>query len=172
MIEMSLRSTPNEATGTSPHEMLFGFRHLNSIDWELSRGVLKDEGADTRLEEIAYGLKFLKTTVNENVEPSRNKVQKECLQEQLNEAILQTDTQSDRRIQRPTGFPNVQDQRRDAIKILGRQGRGYGVEMRDETERIARPEMVPPALKSEYNSQIAGRTRPISPRRTEQTTRN
>ena len=83
IIEMSRRSTPNKATGTSPHEMLFGFRHQNSIDWELSRGVLKDEGADTRLKEIAHGLEFLKTAVKENTETSRNEAQKECSRETI-----------------------------------------------------------------------------------------
>ena len=128
---MSLRSTPNEATGTSPQEMLFGYRHQNSIDWELSKGVLEDEGADTRLKEIAHGLEFLKTAVKENIESNRNKAQKDCLQEQLNKTTLQTDTQSDRRIQRPTRVPNVQDQWKDVIKILGRQKRGYKVKMKD-----------------------------------------
>ena len=62
MIEMSLRSTPNETTGTSPHEMLFGFdsRHQSSIDWDLSRAVLEDEGTDTRLKGIAHGLELHK----------------------------------------------------------------------------------------------------------------
>ena len=142
------------------------------VDWELSRGVLKDEGADTRLKEIVHGLEFLKTAVKENIESNRNKAQKECVQEQLNETILQTDTQSGRRIQRPKGVPNVQDQWKEVIKILGRQGKGYRVEMEDRTKRIVRPEMVPHALKSEYNQQIAGRTRPILPRRTKQTMRN
>ena len=73
---MSLRSTPNEATGTSPHEILFGFRHQNSTDWELSRGVLEDEGADTRLKGIANGLEFLRTAVKENIDDSRNKARK------------------------------------------------------------------------------------------------
>ena len=174
MIEMSLRSTPNEATGTSPHEMLFGFdsRHQSSIDWDLSRAVLEDEGTDNRLKGIAHGLELLKTTVKENIETSKTKAQKKCLQEQLNETITQTDKQSDREIQRPTKVPDVQDQPKDVIKILGRHGKGYRVEMKDGTERIVKPEMVPPALKSEYNQQTAGRTRPILPRRTKQTMRN
>ena len=115
---------------------------------------------------------FIKTTVKENIETSKTKAQKECLQEQLNESISQTDTQSDREIQRPTKVPDVQDQPKDVIKILGRQEKGYKVEMKDGTERIVKPEMVPPALKSEYNQQIAGRTRPILPRKTKQTMRN
>ena len=48
-IEMSLRSTPNEATGTSPHETLFGYGHQNDIDWELSQRILEDEGANAGL---------------------------------------------------------------------------------------------------------------------------
>ena len=253
MIEMSLRSTPNEATGTSPHEILFGFRHQNSIDWELSKGVLEDEGADTRLKGIANGLEFLRTAVKENIESSRTKARKyynngrveqknfpigslvllenfrkhknlpekfqpafigpflvwkkighalyklkdavtnktikylahqdhlklynvpaskDYLQEQLNETMLQTDIRSDKRIQRPTGIPSVQDQWKEVEKIINREGTGYKVKMRDGTEKIVRPEMVPPILKSEYNQQIAGRTRPILPRRAKQTMRN
>ena len=153
---------------------MFGFHttHQSSIDWELSRGVIEDEGADTRLKKIAIGLELLRTTAKENSESSRTKAQKKCPQEQLNDTILQTDTQSDRRIQRPTEVPNVQDQCEDVIKILGRQGKRYKVEMKDGTERIVEPEMVPPVLKTEYNQQTAGRTRPILPRRAKQTMRN
>ena len=253
MVEMSLRSTPNQATGTSPHEILFGYRHQNEVDWELSKKVLEDEGTDNRLKGIATGLQFLRTAVKENIESSRTTARKyynngrverkdfpigslvllenfrkhknlpekfqpafigpflvwkkighalyklkdavtnktikylahqdhlklynvpatkEYLQEQLNETMMQTDIQSDRRIQRPTGVPNVQDQWKEVVKILGRQGKNYRVEMRDGTENIVRPEMVPPVLKSEYNQQIAGRTRPILPRRAKQAMRN
>ena len=86
--------------------------------------------------------------------------------------ILQTDTQSDKRIQRPTKVPNVQDQWENVIKILGRQGKSYRVEMKDGTERIVKPEMVPPVLKTEYNQQTASRTRPILSRRAKQMMRN
>ena len=76
MIEMSLRSTPNEATGTSPHETLFGYSHQNDIDWELSQRVLEDEGANTGLKGMAKGLQFLRTAVKENIEASRTKARK------------------------------------------------------------------------------------------------
>ena len=116
------------------------------IDWELSKGVIEDEGADTRFKEIATGREFRRTADTENSESSRTEAQKKCSQEQLNETILQTDIQSDKRIQRPTKVPNVQDQWKDVKKILGCQGKGYRVEMKDGTERIVKPEMVRPEI--------------------------
>ena len=76
MIGISLRLTPNEATGTSPHETLFGLNHQNEIDWGLSQRVLKDEGANPGFKVMARGLQFLRTAVKENIESSRTMAKK------------------------------------------------------------------------------------------------
>ena len=46
----------------------------------------------------------------DHLKPYNVPASKGYLQEQLNEMMLQTDIRSDRRIQRPTGIPSVQDQ--------------------------------------------------------------
>ena len=62
--------------------------------------------------------------------------------------MLQTDIQSDRRIQKPKRIPYVQNQWKDVKKILERQGKSYKIEMKDGSERLVKTEFVSPALKS------------------------
>jgi hypothetical protein len=246
IIEMALRTTPNDSTGISPHEVLFGYKPQNEVDWELSQKILDDDNANQRLKGMAKGLELLRSAVKENITESRDKnrryynkgrvevkdfplgslvlmqnfrrhkdtpqkfrpafvgpfivrkrighalyrlqdavtnkvlrylvnqnhlkkydstASKEYLQEQLNDTMKQTDIQSDRRIARPEHIVDVQTLWKKVVKILDRKGNKYLVQMTDDTTQLVGPEAVPPAMKTDYNQQTHGRSRPVLDRK-------